>query len=436
MFSRFELRPHAAPQAGQEHAGGVVSMEKIPPTEASLGEAVTVNLTASKIISMSKGMFGPLSPGHDNRAYDLYGIWQPVRLVVTGGGEDRRRLVQADARRRDDRRRAHAPASGEQIAVAHKLTDAKTGEKLAERSAHVVQRRRPQTERTASRSRTSSPSSGRPPSRTSIASTSRSYAPKGIVLDQWTKQGRLPHVRGQGQPAPAQRQALLAPRRQPVAVRQEPVGPGARAQADPASCTTPTSASRARTARRGTRRGSTPPTRSGWPSASRAIRPWALVGKIGPTPPEMMKHWLMENADIIKRLPQPPVGADPHDRQRDDAPRRRQRREVEAAQRGRRSRRASSTRSARSSSPPPTSASRSSTRSCSSPTASTTATSTTCTTTTAGTPTPRSSSTRTYDDGDQAAAATSSGRSSGRRSRAATRISTPACPCCATRATC
>jgi hypothetical protein len=33
---------------------------------------------------MSKGMFGPLTPNQDNRAYDLFGIWQPVKLVVRG----------------------------------------------------------------------------------------------------------------------------------------------------------------------------------------------------------------------------------------------------------------------------------------------------------------------------------------------------------------
>ena len=34
------------------------------------------------MLTMSKGMFGPLA-NFDNRA-DLHGIWQPVRLVVRG----------------------------------------------------------------------------------------------------------------------------------------------------------------------------------------------------------------------------------------------------------------------------------------------------------------------------------------------------------------
>ncbi len=84
MFSRFgyDLTPHLKP--GKNELTVWVSMEKIPKTTGNLGEAVTVNLSAAKVISMSKGMFGPLTPNQDNRAYDLYGIWQPAKLVVRG----------------------------------------------------------------------------------------------------------------------------------------------------------------------------------------------------------------------------------------------------------------------------------------------------------------------------------------------------------------
>src|SRR5688500_4719701 len=87
MFSRFayDLTPHLKP--GKNTLAMWVSMEKIPKTEGNLGEAVTVNLSAAKVISMSKGMFGPLTPNQDNRAYDLYGIWQPVKLVVRGASK-------------------------------------------------------------------------------------------------------------------------------------------------------------------------------------------------------------------------------------------------------------------------------------------------------------------------------------------------------------
>ena len=82
MFSRFafDLTPRLKP--GTNLFALYVSMEKIPASTLSMGEAVTVNLTSSKVRSLSKGMYGPLSPGFDNRSYDLHGIWQPVRLVI------------------------------------------------------------------------------------------------------------------------------------------------------------------------------------------------------------------------------------------------------------------------------------------------------------------------------------------------------------------
>jgi len=82
MFSRFayDLTPHL--KVGRNRLAIFVSMEKIPSSTLSLGQAVTVNLTASKILTLSKGMFGPLSPDANNRSYDLHGIWQPVKLVI------------------------------------------------------------------------------------------------------------------------------------------------------------------------------------------------------------------------------------------------------------------------------------------------------------------------------------------------------------------
>ncbi|HVV01896.1 MAG TPA: glycoside hydrolase family 2 TIM barrel-domain containing protein, partial [Verrucomicrobiae bacterium] len=82
MFSRFEFNLTPVLQAGTNILSLFVSMEKIPPSTLSMGQAVTVNLTASKVETMSKGMYGPMAPGFPNRAYDLHGIWQPVRLKV------------------------------------------------------------------------------------------------------------------------------------------------------------------------------------------------------------------------------------------------------------------------------------------------------------------------------------------------------------------
>ena len=74
-----------APVAPLDLPGVAIRAERVERLAREvLGEAVTVNLSAAKVVSMSKGMFGPLSPNQDNRAYDLLGIWQPVKLVVRG----------------------------------------------------------------------------------------------------------------------------------------------------------------------------------------------------------------------------------------------------------------------------------------------------------------------------------------------------------------
>ena len=82
MFSRFSFDLTSTLKTGTNLLAVFVSMERIRPSTLSMGEAVTVNLTASKVRSMSKGMFGPLAPGYPNRAYDLHGIWQPVKFRV------------------------------------------------------------------------------------------------------------------------------------------------------------------------------------------------------------------------------------------------------------------------------------------------------------------------------------------------------------------
>src|SRR5205823_14564585 len=84
MFSRFQFDLSPQLKTGTNLIAIYVSMERIPKSDLAMGEAVTVNLTASKIRPLSKGMYGPLAPGFDNRAYDLHGIWQPVRLLVRG----------------------------------------------------------------------------------------------------------------------------------------------------------------------------------------------------------------------------------------------------------------------------------------------------------------------------------------------------------------
>ena len=73
MFSRFayDLTAHMKP--GRNELSVYVSMEKLTGTTHPMSEAVTVNLTAAKVMTLSKGMFGPLSPNRPDRDYDLHG---------------------------------------------------------------------------------------------------------------------------------------------------------------------------------------------------------------------------------------------------------------------------------------------------------------------------------------------------------------------------
>ncbi|HEV2293454.1 MAG TPA: glycoside hydrolase family 2 TIM barrel-domain containing protein [Tepidisphaeraceae bacterium] len=134
MFSRFsyDLTPHLKP--GRNTLAMWVSMEKIPPTSGNLGEAVTVNLSAAKVISMSKGMFGPLTPNQDNRAYDLYGIWQPVKLVVRGPNRIDDVWFQPTVSGADIQITLRQPAGTYKVT----LTDLKTNEKLAEQVGGIA----------------------------------------------------------------------------------------------------------------------------------------------------------------------------------------------------------------------------------------------------------------------------------------------------------
>jgi len=134
MFSRFgyDLTPHL--RAGKNTLAVWVGMEKIPKTEGNLGEAVTVNLSAAKVISMSKGMFGPLTPNQDNRAYDLYGIWQPVKLRVTGPARIKAATcVDTTTKSLHIDYALDRLADGVQMAMRYRLTEAKTGTFFYER---------------------------------------------------------------------------------------------------------------------------------------------------------------------------------------------------------------------------------------------------------------------------------------------------------------
>jgi hypothetical protein len=299
MFSRFsyDLTPHL--KAGENLIAVFVSMEKIPPSTLSMGEAVTVNLTASKVMSMSKGMFGPLSPNADNRAYDLHGIWQPVKLVVRGvaklddvwfvpsldGAE-----VRVQARR----------LAGSRIAkLKAKWTDRKTEEVFAEIPPDEIEFTTNSVSHTLTL-RNVKPKIWTPAEPNLYRLDVTLESDTGEVLDSWTHNVgfRIFEVRGNqfflnGKPYWLRGANHLPYGKNPF----DPKLPRVLIQQlhDANIRVTRTHAT---------------PWNETWLDAAdeiglgvslEGIRPWGLAGLIGATPPKLFAHWLMENEDVVKR---------------------------------------------------------------------------------------------------------------------------------------
>lgn len=299
MFSRFgfDLTPHL--QSGPNDLAVYVSMEKIPPSSLDLGEAVTVNLTASKVLSMSKGMFGPLSPNADNRAYDLYGIWQPVRLSVRGeamiddawfvpsldGAE-----VQIEARGLD--------GAGEAVLEAT-WTDRSTGQRFA---STAPQRIRLENDSTTTTLRISdlSPKHWTPADPHLYTMEVALKDTRGNLLDRYTHDVGFRTFEIQGN-----RFFLNG---HPYWLRGSNHLPYGKNPWDPELPRKLVQLMHDGN-QRVTRTHCTPWNET-WLNASdeiglgvsiEGIRPWALVGNIGGPPPEIFQHWLMEHEDVIRR---------------------------------------------------------------------------------------------------------------------------------------
>jgi len=303
MFSRFsfDLTPHLVP--GRNTLALWVSMEKIPPTEGNLGEAVTVNLSAAKVVSMSKGMFGPLTPNQDNRAYDLYGIWQPVRLVVRG----RARIhdvwfqpsltgaqveIEVEA---EDRRT---------VRIRSRLTDAKTGAALSESAtpgASVAGRDTVRQIYAGLRPRLWTPAH---PNLYRLDVWLETAA--GVILDRWSRKVGFRTFEAKGN------QFYLNGHRYWLrGANQLPYGKNPWDPALPRKLIRLMHDGN----QRFTRTHATP-WNEAWLEAAdeiglavslEGIRPWALAGRsdqIGHEvmpPPEIVEHWLAENEDVVKR---------------------------------------------------------------------------------------------------------------------------------------
>lgn len=299
MFSRFgyDLTPQLKP--GKNLIAVFVSMEKIPPSSLTMGEAVTVNLTASKVRSMSKGMFGPLSPNFDNRAYDLHGIWQPVKLVVHGEAklDDVWFVPSLDSAEVRVEASSFGGARFGQIKA--NLVDEKIGKTFARSSPTRIELTTNMTTRSLTL-RNLKPKLWSPaePNLYRLDVTLESVA--GEKLDSWSGQVgfRTFAVRGNqfflnGQPYWLRGANHLPYGKNPF----DPKLPGKLIQFlhDANIRVTRTHAT---------------PWNEAWLDAAdkiglgvslEGIRPWALAGKIGATPPEPFAHWLMENEDVVKR---------------------------------------------------------------------------------------------------------------------------------------
>jgi beta-galactosidase len=299
MFSRFgfDLTPHLKP--GKNLISIFVSMEKIPPSSMSLGQAVTVNLSASKIMSMSKGMFGPLSPAQDNRDYELHGIWQPVKLVV----RDDAQIDDVWFNPTLDGARVQVEGhslSGARVAVLKaQWTDPKTGKTFAEAQPLNFRLAADKTTQTLTISNVK-PKLWTPADPNLYHLDVSLETEDGKTLDRWTHNVgfRTFEIRGN----------KFFLNGHPYWLRGADQLPYGKNPFDP---------SLARKLiqlmhdgnQRVTRTHATP-WNEAWLDAAdeiglgvsiEGIRPWGLAGKIGTPPPAMFQHWLMENEDVVKR---------------------------------------------------------------------------------------------------------------------------------------
>ena len=300
MFSRFafDLTAHLKP--GKNLLAVRVSMEKIPVSTVSLGTAVTVNLTASKVLSLSKGMFGPLTPVDDNRAYDLHGIWQPVRLTIRGAAKINDvyfapsltgAIVKVEAASFGENRAAQIKA---------RWTDAKTSRVFAETKPQLIDLNLDKSSVTIEINDLQ-PKLWTPANPNLYKLEVTLETASGKVLDKFMQNVGFRTFEAKGN--------KLFLNGKPYwlrGVNQLPYGKN------------PTDARLARKLiqamhdnnERVTRTHATP-WNEAWLDAAdeiglgvsiEGIRPWAFVGKIGATPPDLFEHWLMENEDVVKRI--------------------------------------------------------------------------------------------------------------------------------------
>lgn len=293
MFSRFEmeLTPHLKP--GRNLLAVCVSMEKLDPQVVSLGEAVSVNLTMSKILSLSKGMFGPLSPVADNRAYDLHGIWQPVSIRVTGPARIGDAwfvpgLHGAKVRVRTDARPGHTIRaewrdcrSGKLLYRAPPVAVQADGTSLVRVSGIVPRLWSPEQPNLYDMTVTLADGSGQTCDVYRHRVGFRTFEVRGNHLflngrPYWLRgANQLPYGKNPWDPALARKLIRLAHDGNTTVTRTH-CTPWNEAWLDAAD-------------------------EIGMGVSIEGMRPWALIGKVPPPPKDMIAHWKEENENVIRR---------------------------------------------------------------------------------------------------------------------------------------
>ncbi len=300
MFSRFEFDLTAHLHTGKNLLAVYVSMEKIPVSTVSLGQAVSVNLTASKVLSMSKGMFGPLAPVADNRAYDLHGIWQPVRLTVRGAAKLENIYFVPTLTGAKVNVEADALGSNQNAILKARWLNQKTNKVFAFAEPQKIQLSSGKSTATLE-IKNLKPKLWTPAEPNLYQLEVTLETERGEVLDKFAQKVGFRTFEARGN--------KLFLNGKPYWLRganQLPYGKN------------PWDAKLARKLiqlmhdnnQRVTRTHATP-WNEAWLDAAdeiglgvsvEGIRPWAFVGKIGATPPDLFEHWQMENADVVRRI--------------------------------------------------------------------------------------------------------------------------------------
>ncbi|MEP6913564.1 MAG: glycoside hydrolase family 2 TIM barrel-domain containing protein [bacterium] len=299
MFSRFAYDLTSNLKSGRNLISVFVSMEKIPTSALSLGQAVTVNLTASKILTLSKGMFGPLSPDQDNRSYDLHGIWQPVKLVVHNSAmlDDVWFIPSLDGARVQVEARSLA---GKRSAVVRaRWTDTRTNRLFAATVPVSLSLGEGKVTRDLVL-RNVQPRLWTPANPSLYRLDVRLESAAGELLDSWSQKVGFRTFEKRGN--------KFYLNNKPYWLRganQLPYGKNSWDPKLPRRLIQLLHDANIRV----TRTHATPWNET-WLDAAdeiglgvsiEGVRPWGLAGKIGPPPPEIFQHWLAENEDVIKR---------------------------------------------------------------------------------------------------------------------------------------